>query len=51
MRQRVEKLGSSGGASDRTDTTKEIQDFQNPSADVENHLKAVEGYFKEVTGF
>lgn len=47
MRQRVEKLRSSSGAGDRPDAAK----VGTPSADVENHLKAVEGYFKEVSGF
>ena len=50
MHQRVEKLGSSGGASDGLDAAKGIQDLQTPNADVENHLKAVEGYFKKVSG-
>ena len=50
MHQRVEKLGPSGGAGDGPDVAKEFQNFQTPNADVENHLKAVEGYFKEVSG-
>jgi len=48
MHQRVEKLGPSGGAGDGPDVAKEFQNFQTPNADVENHLKAVEGYFKEI---
>ena len=51
MHQRVEKMGSSGGAGDGPDITKEFQNFQTPNADVENHLKAVEGYFKEVSRY
>ncbi|KAG4438739.1 hypothetical protein IFR05_005767 [Cadophora sp. M221] len=47
MQQRVENLGPSGGAGDGPDMANEIQNFQTSDADVKNHLKAVEGYFKE----
>jgi hypothetical protein len=51
MHQRVKELRSSGGAGDGPDVTKEFQNFQTLNADVENHLKAVEGYFKEVSRY
>jgi hypothetical protein len=31
------------------DAAKKIQDFQAQNAGIENHLKAVEGYFKTVS--
>ena len=50
MLQRLENLGQSlGGASDESNIAKKIQDFQARNADVENRLKAAEGYFKEVS--
>lgn len=39
----------SSEAGDEPDVAKKIQDFQIRNADVENHLSAVEGYFKEVS--
>jgi ABC-type Fe2+-enterobactin transport system substrate-binding protein len=45
--QRVGRLGSEAG--DELDIAKRIQDFQVRNADVENHLKAARGYFKEVS--
>jgi thymidylate kinase len=50
MLQRVEKRGQSSGiASEEQDAAKKIQDFQAQNAGMENHLKAVEGYFKTVS--
>lgn len=50
MLQRVEKWGqSSGTASEEQDAAKKIQDFQAQNAGIENHLKAVEEYFKPVS--
>ncbi|KAL8765919.1 MAG: hypothetical protein Q9209_007162 [Squamulea sp. 1 TL-2023] len=37
-------------ASDEINSAKRIQDFQVRNAEVENHLKAAEGYFKEING-
>jgi hypothetical protein len=50
MLKRVGKRGqSSGTASEEQDAAKKIQDFQAQNAGIENHLKAVEGYFKTVS--
>jgi len=45
--QRIGRPGSEAG--DELDIAKRIQDFQVRNAEVENHLKAAEGYFKEVS--
>jgi hypothetical protein len=47
MLQRLGRPGSEAG--DELDIIKRIKDFQVRNADVENHLKAAEGYFKEVS--
>ena len=47
MLQRVGRRESEAG--DEVDIAKRIQDFQVRNADVNNHLKAAEGYFKEVS--
>ncbi|KAI4223087.1 MAG: hypothetical protein L6R40_008536 [Gallowayella cf. fulva] len=45
---RVGRPGSEAG--DELDIAKRIQDFQVRNAEVKNHLKAAEGYFKEING-
>jgi hypothetical protein len=47
MLQRVGRPES--GAGDELNIAKRIQDFRVRNADVENHLKAAKGYFKEVS--
>lgn len=44
----LQRVGSE--AVDELDVAKRIQDFRVRNAEVENHLKAAEGYFKEVSG-
>jgi thymidylate kinase len=44
--QRAERSGYRAG--DEPDVAKTLQTFQTQNADVENHLKAAEGFFKEV---
>ena len=45
----LQRLGGPGSkAGDEQDNIKKIQVFQIWNAEVENHLKAAEGYFKEV---
>ncbi|KAL8822112.1 MAG: hypothetical protein Q9191_007145 [Dirinaria sp. TL-2023a] len=46
-----QRLGRPGGeAGDEHDIIKRIQVFQVWNAEVKNHLKAAEGYFKEING-
>ena len=44
MHQRIEMLGSSSGADNEPDVAKDFQYFRTPNTDVENHLKAGDGY-------
>lgn len=46
MLQRVGRPGGEDGK--ELDIAKKIQDFQVRNAEMKNHLKAAEGYFKEV---
>lgn len=46
----LQRVGRPGGeAGNELEIAKRIQDFQVRNAEVTNHLRAAEGYFKEVS--